>query len=449
MEGKITKEVSKKIKELAIQYPQAVSIGLGKKITNGVDTGEFAIVISIPKKKKLSELTSSEIIVDNVTIENEGVVKVDIIEETIIQHLGCDAFCGNTAAGSNNAANRATNQLMQGGISFSSRNNTKTIGTLGGMVKHVETGTTVGLTNNHVSINDAFYTSDRDINNQYLNDAFPVNRVYQNAENGSNTPVSNNMGVSLRYVPIHKKSTGIWNQVDAAICSIVESRFNINTAWNQIGLESILGSTAPPFASTAELDLLLTINPRVYSSGRTTGPKGLMPECPMTISAVDALITSIGYQMQNPTQANLSDGQNSPYYVVCQFDRAIKFVKPNNDTPDSTVPGCTNPIFSGDSGSFLLAELNGTIKIIGLCYAGSSNSQGQVTTGVACRIDDVVQQLGIAAYDPDDILAGTLADPDSIIYITEPGTSDDKIRSCDSKTYWQAGFTDTLENQCV
>ena len=60
MEGKITKEVSKKIKELAIQYPQAVSIGLGKKITNGVDTGEFAIVISIPKKKKLSELTSSE-----------------------------------------------------------------------------------------------------------------------------------------------------------------------------------------------------------------------------------------------------------------------------------------------------------------------------------------------------------------------------------------------------
>ena len=214
MEGKITKEVSKKIKELAIQYPQAVSIGLGKKITNGVDTGEFAIVISIPKKKKLSELTSSEIIVDNVTIENEGVVKVDIIEETIIQHLGCDAFCGNTAAGSNNAANRATNQLMQGGISFSSRNNTKTIGTLGGMVKHVETGTTVGLTNNHVSINDAFYTSDRDINNQYLNDAFPVNRVYQNGENGPNTPVSNNMGVSLRYVPIHKKSTGIWNQVD-------------------------------------------------------------------------------------------------------------------------------------------------------------------------------------------------------------------------------------------
>ncbi|BCU97896.1 MAG: hypothetical protein CM15mV19_1470 [uncultured marine virus] len=33
--------------------------------------------------------------------------------------------------------------------------------------------------------------------------------------------------------------------------------------------------------------------------------------------------------------------------------------------------GCYNPVYSGDSGSMLLADINGTVKIIGLVFAGS------------------------------------------------------------------------------
>ena len=79
----VTKEILDKIDELRLQYPNATSISYGKKIKDGVDTGEFAIRVSVKEKKPLSELDESEVVASQVTVDNEF-IKTDIIESNEI-----------------------------------------------------------------------------------------------------------------------------------------------------------------------------------------------------------------------------------------------------------------------------------------------------------------------------------------------------------------------------
>ena len=97
---------------------------------------------------------------------------------------------------------------------------------------------------------------------------------------------------------------------------------------------------------------------------------------------------------------------------------------------------------------FLLADINGTVKIVGLCYAGSTNASGVAIIGYACRIDDVADQLGIEQYVDTATDAGVMVDPSTIEYITIPGQSDEKFILCENEEYWQVGFTGSLEANC-
>jgi len=443
----VTQAVHDKILELHKLYPKATGIGLGKKIVNGVDTGEFAIQIAVPEKKPISQIPADELVSAEVDIDGLK-IKTDVVEISYNIRMTCDSDCGNINPNPHNADNRATQRPLKSGIAVSSRNNDSTVGTLGGFVIHSETNGVVGLTNNHVSINDAFFTSDRDINGFLLNDAFPVNRVYNNVQ-GPSTPTSNNFGVSLRYVPIHSIASGQVNQVDAAICSVAQEDFSSTASWLQVGLESIMGPDAPPFASTQELDNILATNPPLYTAGYRTGAKGLEPECPLRVSSSPQLVSPICYQMQNPTQADLNLlCVDSDYAVPCTFTRSIQFVKPTQEDPNSQTPGCYNPIYSGDSGSMLLADFNGVIKIVGLVYAGSGDATGTIY-GLACRIDDVADQLGIEQYvTTGGVGSSLMIDPDSVTYITIDGASDEKIIYCENEEYWQVGFTGSLEANC-
>ena len=76
----VTKEILDKIDELRLQYPNATSISYGKKIKDGVDTGEFAIRVSVKEKKPLSELDESEVVASQVTVDNQF-IKTDITNE--------------------------------------------------------------------------------------------------------------------------------------------------------------------------------------------------------------------------------------------------------------------------------------------------------------------------------------------------------------------------------
>ena len=233
----------------------------------------------------------------------------------------------------------------------------------------------------------------------------------------------------MRYVPIHEDDGVKVNYADCAFFSLQEKDSNLNSivslteSFKQIG-ESY---TAPlPFATASEIDNLLTTNPMIYSSGRSTGPKGGI-SCPVRISGVN--IDSVtSYKRQG-------------VYISCYFSDLIEFVKPVNDPDIGTI--CAYPVRGGDSGSALIADFDGVRKIIGLVYAGGEVS-GVTYYGYACRIDRVASELGIEAWN------GTnkaYINPATIQYKTTPNGSSTKILSCGGKQYWQVGLT-TLSNPC-
>ena len=402
--------------------PNINSVSYGYKFVGGKQTDELCIMYGVEKKKPLSELTPEEILPSKITI-GDSVLKTDVFEVSMAEQLACNANCGQIA-GPNSAVNRAFTRPLKGGLSITSTNNVSTVGTMGFIGVHTETQTLVGVTNNHVTIQDAFYTSERNLFGTIKNEYSPVDYIYQNGESGSiPTDPAYTIGQSLRYVPIYAEGNGV-NYVDGAIFSLDAPDVDITTSYQQAGVTDY---TLPlPFATTSEIDNLLSTNPMLYSSGRTTGPKG-GSSCPMRIFA---LFTSqvLTYKLQGV-----------PTY--CRFNDQITFVKPVDDPNLTTI--CSNPIYSGDSGSALIADFGGVRKIIGLVYAAGSIG-GIIYYGYANRIDRVASELGIEAWDG---TAKGYVDPSSITYKTTYNGSSNKTITCEDKTYWQVGLT-TLDNPC-
>ena len=411
-------EIKDKVKEIMASTPNLTGVSFGHKIANGQQTGDLSIVYFVKEKKPLSELSPEEVIPSEIMLST-GPIKTDVKKIKEVKTLACNANCGQIA-GPNSLVNRSVVRPLKGGASMTSANNVSTVGTLGFIAVHSETQALVGVTNNHVSIQDAFYTDDRSlsgiIENEYITDY-----IYQNGENGFIPPSSYQIGQSLRYVPIYQTGSGV-NTVDAAMFSIEEEDVDDTVSFKQIGEEAY--AFPYPFATTAEIDDLLTTNPMLYSSGRTTGPKGGV-SCPMRVSGLNAVFYIYYYKQGTPTLTLFSD--------------CIEFVKPANDPDISTI--CINPIIPGDSGSALIADFDGERKIIGLVFA----SGGDGFYGYACRIDEVASQLGIESWD------GTpknYIDPNTIEYVTVPGGNFDKILTCNGKDYWQVGLSMDV-NECV
>jgi len=413
-------DIKLKVQELAMSTPNINSVSYGFKFVGKEQTDELCIMYGVEEKKPLSELSPEEILPSEIIV-GEQVLRTDVFQISKAEMLACNPYCGQVA-GPNSADNRAFTRPLKGGLSITSTNNVSTVGTLGFIGVHTETQTLVGVTNNHVLIKDAFYTSERDLFDVIQNEYSPIDYVYQNGETGS-VPVdpAYTIGQSLRYVPISKNNI---NFVDGAICSLEAADVDIATSYQQAGVSDY---TLPlPFASTAEIDNLLTTNPMLYSSGRTTGPKG-GASCPLRVFAIFSS-TILTYNLQGvPT--------------FCQFLDQISYVKPENDPSLSTI--CANPVYSGDSGSALIADFGGVRKIIGLVFAGGLVG-GVFYYGYANRIDRVAAELGIEAWDG---TAKGYVDPASITYKTTSNGSSNKILNCDGTNYWQVGLT-TLDNPC-
>ena len=413
-------DIKLKVQELALSTPNINSVSYGYKFVGKEQTDELCIMFGVEEKKPLSELTPEEILPSEIIV-GEQILKTDVHEVSKAELIACNAYCGQVA-GPNSAINRAFTRPLKGGLSITSTNNVSTVGTLGFIAVHTETQTLVGVTNNHVTIQDAFYTSERNLFGIIQNEYSPIDYVYQNGETGE-IPVdpTYTIGKSLRYVPI--TSTGI-NYVDGAILSLNAADVNIGTSYQQAGVSDY---TLPlSFATTAEIDNLLTTNPMLYSSGRTTGPKG-GSTCPLRVFSLFATVIT-SYHKQGTL-------------VNCNFSDTIKFVKPTNDPSLSSI--CSNPVYSGDSGSALIADFDGVRKIIGLVFAAGAVG-GIFYYGYACRIDRVASELGIQAWDG---TAKSYVNPASITYKTTSNGSSNKTLSCGGKTYWQVGLT-TLNNPC-
>ena len=450
--------------------------------SNIVSTGTASLQIFVPTSSYLNLGETSASIAQLVTQYTN--FPTGIADETIstqilyapgeITPLACSSTCyqgeypwayyvgGPTQAfGSyTNLANRQTLRGLKGGVSITSTShstpftNAGSVGTMGLICQDSASGALVGLTNNHVVIRDAFYTSQRtyiDPQNEYnLNDSSNTIQgdfVYQTGESQPVSPTGpNKIGRVLRYVPLYTSAsivanTTLVNKVDGAIFSLACTSSTGATiidfaslGGEQVGLT--YGSTIP-FASTSEIDNLLNTNYEFFSSGRTTGPKGSPSTlCPLRILGYSSF--PISYPLQ---------GTNTLSY----FTDVIAFVKPDNSssynpsTANSSTQICPYPLWGGDSGSTLIANVGGTWKIIGLVFAGngvnynpSLGYQVASSIGYACRIDQVASQLGIKAWTGS---AAPIVDESTIIYRTVSGSNSNKTLICSGSTYWQVGLT--------
>jgi hypothetical protein len=101
---------------------------------------------------------------------------------------------------------------------------------------------------------------------------------------------------------------------------------------------------------------------------------------------------------------------------------------------------CPWPVWGGDSGSTLIANIGGVWKIVGLVFAGNGTPYNPQTglpnvtigntvyplqvassIGYACRIDQVASQLGIKAWTGS---AAPVIDHNTITYRTVSGSNE-------------------------
>jgi hypothetical protein len=153
------------------------------------------------------------------------------------------------------------------------------------------------------------------------------------------------------------------------------------------------------------------------SCGRTTGPKD--GTCPMTVKYINVNASINKYYFQGSETA-------------IDFSDCLKF---------QYVDSSTAPISGGDSGSALLANFNGTNKIIGLVFA--SNTINTPNYGLACRIDKIANILNISAWNG--ATKKFTSYPPTIDYIVRPSDDNRKYIDYHGKRYWQAGLISSTD----
>lgn len=387
-----------------------LGVGYGYKMVNGLFTNEKSIIFTVKEKKPLSSLSQDKVIPQKIDTSN-GSISTDVIQGDF--NLICDSSFYNWMT--TPPSNRNKIRPLKGGVSvtnFSSLQNS--VGTLGLLARDNDSNSLVGVSNNHVLINDAFIASQRNPNNILTNVKF--NSVTQPNESG-NMGIQNSIGFVKKYYPIR---SGQFNYIDVAITTINESEIDYNESYKQEGLST----TTLNFATTNEINSLLTTNPLLFSAGRTTGAKG-EGNTKLVVIASPSVISTIYYNKQgSPTPISFSD--------------CIQFVASGSTIPNGSV--CIYPINSGDSGSALIADFNGEKKIIGLVFASGSNGS-EVVYGYACRIDRIAQSMNISPWNGESL---NFSNINNVEEYPIDGLSDQIFIEANGKKYWQVGVRNKI-----
>ncbi len=378
-------------KELLLLYQNSDSninsVGYGHKKIGSIETPELSVVYGVYEKKPLSSIATSQRIPSTLSI-NGTTYRTDVNEQddpifvtcyTDVNNINIQRLRGNPSL---LAPTKGGNQIIQfptgwspapgGGYYLS-------VGTLGFCAVDTIDNKVVGVTNSHVACYKRLFCSERDplteLTDPY-NTAQP--HVWTNVNTDYYNPgalVSDAGGIVLtypylkRYLPV--TDIGI-NYVDCALMTPSNQ-----SGWIDNNSYQIWGPTTEPqyagympFATSSEIDNLLTTNPNLYSTGRTTGPKGWGPgpSCRLRCSRINEF-----------TQVN--DGG-----MIQDWGECIRFEYQD---------GSVDPVAGGDSGSCLWADFGGIWKIIGLVFAGNP----ALRFGLANRIDRVAVAMNIRAWD--------------------------------------------------
>jgi hypothetical protein len=402
--------------------PSITSIGYGYKSYNGLISNQKALIFTTSSVMSFPDIPFSDVIPP--IIEHSGVTFLTDVVFRVFQSSYVVPYSYVVCADDPQPADpKQWGPILKGGAAFNIYypvDPNFNIFLLGGTIGFVAVdnidNTIVGVTCTHCLTKNPFFTSER--NPLDLIENVDNHKVYGDVNNSYNPQP---FGCVKRYQPM--SLTNSTNNVDAGLISFSESSFDPLSSWEQIGISSV---TSPPeFATTQELDDLLNLNPPVFSVGRTTGVKG---EYDKKLIIFETNVTVFVGPFRNQTS-----------YQLVTFDDCFVIIQSAATTPQGYV--CKNPFYFGDSGSAILAEINGSVKIIGISFALAvdvlSNDLQTALAGVALRIDRVSQILNISAYTGQTINFSNL---DEIETECLPGLSSETCIELSGETYCQIGM---------
>lgn len=396
-----------------------IGVGYGYKMVNGELTSELCLRFSVKEKKSLESMSVNEMIPKTMSFDGEE-IKTDVIEGKIIPYCDCnhpDFY--DWMPNNYSTINHMQTRPLVGGLSLT--NYTKLsgyVGTMGFIAVDNDTGALVGVTNNHVIIDDPFIANQRTNLNTITN---VRNDIIIQPSNGS--LISSDIGRVKKYFPFDTASI---NNLDVATIALDSTNIDIAHSWKYVGLNTI--TTPLPFATTGEINDLLLQRGNLFSTGYRTGPKGEGSMKLLMNSTTESLVID-DYKKQ---------GVNQDTY----FSNVISFVATECPLADP-VYVCPSPIEAGDSGSVLIGDIQGTKKIIGIVFAGQqADFNGQIATlfGYAARIDEIATQLNISAWD------GTVPEYSDLNNIEEchvQGLDNRPFIMKDGKKFWQVGLIES------
>jgi hypothetical protein len=430
----LTEELKKEIQRLYNETPDSIhGVSLGYKYKNGKKTDTIGIIFDVDKKISENDLSSDQILPKTIFVGGQEYT-TDVNE--MVRAFYCSCYCDTVSSCSSTTNSQITRLRnpslllpMRGGqeiIQYPTKWSSPSpgyynfyLGTLGFFCVDNIDNKIVGVTNSHVVCNRRLYASLRDLaleNSDVYNTFEPINFIFDSKLHNPGALGRSSSGISLlakyikRYMPINTLSV---NYSDVALLVMDPAKISSTDSykvWQPTGTADYTNFL--PFASTSEIDNLLTTNPRLYSTGRTTGPKGYgnTSSCRLRVGAIGASST-----VTDPGEADSIWGD-------------LILFKYEDDSGGAILPG--------DSGSALLADISGVRKIVGLCFAGNG------TIGLASRIDTVASEMNIRAWD------GTY---DTSIPAAINGIVTDPLNAKSSqaslvyggKTYYQVGFTKT------
>ena len=398
--------------------PAITSIGYGYKSYDGVISNQKALIFTTSSVMSFPDIPFSDVIPP--VIDHSGVTFItDVVFSTFADMLVIpygSVVCADDPPTPN------PNQwgpTLKGGAGIAiyyphdefGSNIARAAGTLGFVAIDNIDNTIVGVTNNHVIVDNPFFTSER-------NPTGLVDNVYQHEVFGGISYTIESFGIIKRYQPASLTNTT--NNIDAALVTVKEDMIDSLSSWEQIGLTGI---TVPPvFATTQELDDLLNLDPPVFSVGRTTGVKGEQDK-------------KLKIFANNLTMSSCCS-RNQTSYNSITYENCFVIIQSASTTPQGFI--CRRPFFYGDSGSAILADIGGTIKIIGILFSGGIDpNNGDVIYGVANRIDRVAQILNISEYTGQTAYFSNL---DQVEIECLPGSSSETCIELSGETYCQIGM---------
>jgi hypothetical protein len=429
------------IQKLYDEIPENVhSVSYGYKIVDGETTNQLSIIFSVDKKIPASEVDPSDLLPSSITVDGQN-ISTDVISTTRSEAL---SNCFAAVDSSSSAHRQNYSSELRGGIS-TGLSNSGGAGTLGAIFLDKDDNSFIALTNAHVGLmNNTRFALANNIKS-------PSDLNWDISDNTSIQPatldgIGTNIGQLKRYYPW--KLPPEFNTIDAAIIGLNTSALtSLSSAKSLLGIDqaNTLNSTDYfPFATSAEIDSLLTTQKALRKSGRSTGSNNANSSCELYISEI------------NHTTAVDMAG------VVLQFTNCLVMRYKNTVPVTHPITGITYNVpqqyaaAPGDSGSVVLGtvidSITGveTVKVIGLLFAGGSYSYGPelgpnnpwvplpFNHVVLCRIDEVSQKLNIDALSVSSV---TTNEPSNWTYINKSGLLPDVTIIENDLKYWQAGAT--------